>query len=692
MNATLVKITNWRITMANIAPIVFCLVGLVLSLWLLIYFAIRPTLLLLLFGLLLTSICYYFKKYIFLGVGLAIVSAYFNFPSLYQTPLSNCDYNILINKRGYYTSAVEATAKNIICNDKKIANQSILIWDSKKQLQMLGVSYTVQSDLIPINKRINYYDFDYQRYLYSQDVVLEAKNLLIKSISSQPISLKQRIDKIRTFIQKQFQQQLSPNHVAIAIALTTGDRGFLTDQQKSIIQQSATQHILAISGLHLTLVGGFSWLFIQFVWSFIPKLNQRIAPIQAGAVCAWLIISFYTVISGLGLPTQRAWIMFSTILFAWVFLRSININTLLFALLIILLIDPLSLLNSSLYLSFLATYVVIWTVAQRWSALTKIIVMQVLICITLTPVIWVSFGVVPVAGLLSNLIVIPWLTFALLPSLLLSLLFSLSPFELITQNLWQFTDFTVSALQATLTWTASLNWNLTPSWTPSILAALLSIAGILGWMIYRQKIFLLMIVVPLLPINFVPQSAEILIADRKQTSVLIHNGKEAIIINPGWRYQRRDDSELWLKTLRAKNLTLKAIVLSDNRSSLAAATKTLLKHAPNSEIIMLQDKDFPFSHSFCRNFAAKNLSLINVQKGKKCQSTLYWMGQTVSVFHSQSVIQIQANNILSINGNEYNSRELGMLTLTSNKGQLALDYAKQSKKLWRQAIVLTEAE
>lgn len=664
------------------SPLIPSSVGLVAGILVFVQLAIIPSRAMAMLATALAIACFYFRKHLLFGICLAVISCYSQLPSLSKTVLTDCNYSIHLQKRGYYSKVIEANAKNIVCSGEKINDQSILLWDNNAELRQLGVVYELRSNLAPVDKRLNFFEFDYQRYLYQQGIALEAKQ--IKSITpTQKIqSISQHIDKVRAAIQTTLSTHLNADNAAVAIALVTGDRGFLNDSQKQSIQNSATQHILAISGLHLTLVGISAWLLMQFVWSFIPVINRIIPPIQAGALFAWAAISIYAAISGFALPTQRAWIMFSVILFNWLLLRSIGGYSLLTALFIILLLQPFALFSSSLYLSFLATFVVLWTIKQPWIALVKIIFMQIFICIILTPTIWYHFGTIPTAGLLSNLIIIPWLTLAVLPSLAAALLLANTP---LSPWLWQFAEFSLSALQSTLNWTASLELNLTPSWTPTLISVIAVTTAVVICLLWRRAVLLLVLVLPLLFIK-PTTTPQILLAERKQTSALIHNGSEAMIINPGWRYRRRDDAELWLKILRAKNLTLNTIVLSDNRSSLAAATKTLLEHYPNSKVILLKDKDFPFTHSYCTDVKLDNLELVNVKNAKSCESTINWFNQRIDLFTDNTTanIQLGTNSSLVINGKTYSTKQLGMIEVNLVNGEIDINYAKKKKVLWRE--------
>ena len=96
-------------------------------------------------------------------------------------------------------------------------------------------------------------------------------------------------------------------------ALVTGDRRGLEPPLWRLFRDLGTAHLLAISGLHLTLVTGLlwglgRWLLAPLLWLACPPARRfslqqwAWAPALAGALG-------YAALAGFALPTQRALIM-----------------------------------------------------------------------------------------------------------------------------------------------------------------------------------------------------------------------------------------------------------------------------------------------------------------------------------------------------------------------------------------------
>lgn len=132
---------------------------------------------------------------------------------------------------------------------------------------------------------------------------------------------------------------------AISSALLLGDRSFLSGEDTLHFKRSGTSHLLALSGLHVSiLIGVFEFLMRRLR---IPKL--------ARAVMIPLLAVGYLLITGLALSTVRAVIMACFLYFAFVGrARYDSFTALCAALALILLITPYAVWDLSLWMSFIA--------------------------------------------------------------------------------------------------------------------------------------------------------------------------------------------------------------------------------------------------------------------------------------------------------------------------------------------------
>src|SRR5690606_400311 len=88
-------------------------------------------------------------------------------------------------------------------------------------------------------------------------------------------------------------------------ALITADRRALADADWQLLQQTGTAHLMAISGLHITLVAGLVWWLARALLT--PFAGRwRLTPAQWAVWPALMSALGYAALAGFALPTQRA--------------------------------------------------------------------------------------------------------------------------------------------------------------------------------------------------------------------------------------------------------------------------------------------------------------------------------------------------------------------------------------------------
>lgn len=216
-------------------------------------------------------------------------------------------------------------------------------------------------------------------------------------------------------------------NVGLIKALAVGDRSAIAPASWQTLLDTGTNHLVAISGLHVGVVAGFGFVVCRRLWAAIPWLTLRWPAPAAGALFGLLLAFVYAGLAGFSLPTQRALIMIAVALLAIIWQRPHQPGqTLATALLAILLIDPLSVLSSSFWLSFTAVSIILFgmntrihfneTLRQRWW--WRWGRLHMLIAIGLLPLLIILFQRLPLISPLANLIAVPWVSFLVLPPVL----------------------------------------------------------------------------------------------------------------------------------------------------------------------------------------------------------------------------------------------------------------------------------
>jgi competence protein ComEC len=120
----------------------------------------------------------------------------------------------------------------------------------------------------------------------------------------------------------------SVSTAGVLIASLLGDKYFLDKQTAEIFREGGTFHVLVISGLHITFIGGLTLLFVRFftrkkLWQFL-----------IASTFLWA----YSIAVGADVPVIRAAIMFTILLFSQVIYRRGTLQNALGACVLILLV------------------------------------------------------------------------------------------------------------------------------------------------------------------------------------------------------------------------------------------------------------------------------------------------------------------------------------------------------------------
>lgn len=179
------------------------------------------------------------------------------------------------------------------------------------------------------------------------DAVCNIKSpLLIEHIGDESVFLPlawvydQRSRLIETFTSR-----LSPTAAGIMTASLLGDKHFLDRETAETFREGGTFHVLVISGLHITFIGGILLLVIR------GFTGSRWIQFTATTTILWA----YTLAVGADVPVVRAALMFTIVLLSFALYRPGNMLSGLGASVIVLLVwRPSDLFNPSFHLTFVS--------------------------------------------------------------------------------------------------------------------------------------------------------------------------------------------------------------------------------------------------------------------------------------------------------------------------------------------------
>ena len=173
--------------------------------------------------------------------------------------------------------------------------------------------------------------------------------------------------KLNTRLSYGLMQTLGRDAGSLSAALLLGNRRFLHDDVTLAFRRSGVSHLLALSGLHVSILIGFAEIVMRAIR--IPK-RWRIYLIPSLGV-------FYLILTGCSVSTERAVILMG-FLYCSMLIGEIydSFSALSLALGLILMITPYAVLDLSLWMSFFsaASIVVFSPAVYRWSMSLKLVV------------------------------------------------------------------------------------------------------------------------------------------------------------------------------------------------------------------------------------------------------------------------------------------------------------------------------
>lgn len=209
----------------------------------------------------------------------------------------------------------------------------------------------------------------------------------------------------------------------IIIALAMGDRTAMEDEQWTVLLSTGTNHLVAISGLHVGLVAGMVFFLWSRLWQWCPACCLHLPAPRAAALAGMLAALFYAALAGFSIPTQRALIMLAVVLGAVYWQRPLAPGrALMLALWLVLLWQPSSVLVAGFWLSFAAVALILYGMQGRlrvggwWWKWGRV---QVVVSFGLLPLLLLFFGKGSLSSPLANLLAVPWVSLVVVPLTLL---------------------------------------------------------------------------------------------------------------------------------------------------------------------------------------------------------------------------------------------------------------------------------
>jgi competence protein ComEC len=497
-------------------------------------------------------------------------------------------------------------------------------WDKPEYDVFQGQTWQLTVKLKPAHGLANVGSFRYQSWLRQKNIV--ATGYVKKSVNNM---LLENDISWRHGLYHRFRQLLPQHELSgVLLALGFGERGELTAEHWRILQATATQHLIAISGLHLGLIASASFIFTLLVIRIFPinhiisnKAKQflMLGTAQSCAiVISCLLALYYSYLSGFSIPTVRALIMLY--LFWLLRLLAVSIGPLrglLLTVVIICLLMPMSLLSVSFWLSITALTVIFATlwrfpfIKPRFTpdsgqlqlgihrcyiwfiALFK---MQLALTLVMMPVAALLNHQLPLLAILGNLVAVPLMSISAIPLTLLAVI-SLPLSEWLSSLFVNLALYCLEFIWCWLTWLSSFDWALLVISHTQLMILFFCLLIVGGYLFVRPSFLSQLTIVAL----FVGYQLKANYFDNREgnwsltvldvghgLSVIIEKQHRAIVYDTGVKYPNGFSiaEAVIAPYLNYQGITkLDAIIISHSDNDHAGGLKQLVAQYPTSTVI-----------------------------------------------------------------------------------------------------------
>ncbi|MBU0688609.1 MAG: DNA internalization-related competence protein ComEC/Rec2 [Gammaproteobacteria bacterium] len=407
------------------------------------------------------------------------------------------------------------------------------------------------------------------------------------------------VERLRESLRERFHGTLhDAPYAGILVALAIGDQASITQDEWRLFTRTGVNHLMSISGLHITLLASMFFGLTYWLWRRSTRLTLRLPARKAAALVGVTVALAYSLISGFEIPAQRTFYMLST--FAGMLLLSRNVapsQMLAAALLVVLLLDPWAVLAPGFWLSFGAVALIFYVSANRLGRphwLVEYGKVQWAMSIGLIPPLLALFQQLSLVSPLANAFAIPMVSLLVVP---LTLLGTVPMF-----------DWTLHLAHYVLTFCMTLLRLLddlpVSVWTQHAPPVWAIASGILGalWILaprgFPMRAFGIILLLPMFliePAKPAPDSARIWVFDVGQgLAVAVQTQHHSLLFDTGPDYAGEADSgnRILVPALRGSGIArLDTMILSHGDIDHIGGTDSVLQAIPTEHLLTSMDVD-----------------------------------------------------------------------------------------------------
>lgn len=439
----------------------------------------------------------------------------------------------------------------------------------------------------------NPHGFDLEAWMLERDIAASGyvrEQTSPRRVDARADTFAGRLAAVRAAIRERIVTTLEGSpYAGVIAALVIGDQRSIPNDLWRAFTRTGVNHLLSISGLHVTMIAALAGWATAFGWCRWPRAAERLPARQAGLLAAVLAAFAYALLAGFQVPAQRTLFMLGALALAFWSRREVRpFAALTWALFAVLLIDPWAVLSAGFWLSFGAMAAILWATFGRVGqadALRGWLTVQGAVTLALAPALLLLFQQVSLVSPLANAVAIPVVSWLVTPLALLGVL---------VPSLWHAAAWLMAWLGQGLAWASALPWAVAARPAPETAALLLAVIGSLWILLPRGFPMRAMGGLLWLPLFFpqhariVPGSFEADVIDVGQgTAVLIRTADHALLYDTGPAFAGSDAGErIVVPYLRATGVSdLSGVIVSHDDSDHSGGLQSVLRDIPTGWLL-----------------------------------------------------------------------------------------------------------
>ena len=248
---------------------------------------------------------------------------------------------------GYVYAMEEKNGRSVLYIKNTEENRSVICYLSEEvsSLQSLKIGYQViiKGKVRRFEAASNDGQFDVRKYYAGMGISYSMTNCAYEVMTKKPWPVRQGLFVIRKKLAHSLDTLLSEEDSGVLKAMLLGDKSGMTEEIKGLYQRTGIAHIVAVSGLHISLWG-------MAICRLLKKLR---IPLALANFISFLFVVLYGMMTGSQASAIRSVIMFSLYLLAPVVNRTYDMLTaMMLSAAVLLMFRPAYVFYSGFLLSF----------------------------------------------------------------------------------------------------------------------------------------------------------------------------------------------------------------------------------------------------------------------------------------------------------------------------------------------------